>query len=419
MPRTSTFGSRATPDVSHSTGSHRGGGGRGSALRRRLSPAPTYTGNVLSRSFQSARSMGYDGGGMAEFILNPRRAARAPARCKAAVVSPAGWFETETEDIGAMGCQIVSPRLVKKDELLQLVVSHEGVGESLLVNGRIAWVSDQPPWRVGVAFDEASRRESARWFERLVAACPGLRAHARVPERIGTDSPVYLAAPPRFVLDFTADEAALLRAIGSGARIDELMARLPDRAAAQRALFSLIARQAVTFQRGHAAHPDSWKRILSELEASLAVEALGSPGPSLDSRGGTRGHEPAASPAPGGAGAAGPAAPPAGAATSAASAAAPSSRGEGEAIEVEGWTVETRHPVQAPTRPSAGSAWRGGRVERSAEAQAALDRAVAEIQGGSVQGAIALLRRALSLAPGDPEIAHLLGELAFKDRPPT
>jgi hypothetical protein len=38
------------------------------------------------------------------------------------------------------------------------------------------------------------------------------------------------------------------------------------------------------------------------------------------------------------------------------------------------------------------------------------------VAAGEINGAIALLRRALVLAPGDAEIAAMLGKLAFKDR---
>ena len=175
-----------------------------------------------------------------------------------------------------MGCQLVSPKLVHRGELVKLHVTNAKVEEPLDVAGRVAWVSPQSPWRVGVAFDGAALQQTTRWFELLVAAYPGLGGYRRVPDRIRADSTVYLGPPPKFLLDFNCDEAELLRAIASGARLDELMARLRDCwPAAQRALFSLIARQAVTFQRGHAVHPDSWKKILTDVEASLAIEAMG------------------------------------------------------------------------------------------------------------------------------------------------
>jgi Flp pilus assembly protein TadD len=55
---------------------------------------------------------------------------------------------------------------------------------------------------------------------------------------------------------------------------------------------------------------------------------------------------------------------------------------------------------------------------RGPEAQAAFERALAQAESGDVSGAVSLLRRALALSPGDPEIAEALGKLAFKDRLP-
>ncbi len=372
---------------------------------------------------------------MAEFIVNPRRVPRAPARCRAAVVSPQGWFEAETEDIGSMGCQVVSPKLVHKGDHVQLVVTNQEVGEQLKVNGRVAWVSPQAPLRVGIAFDEGSLKESAHWFDRLVVTHPGLGGFRRVPDRIRADATVYLGPPPRFLLDFNGEEAMLLRAIASGARIDELMARLRDRwAAGQRALFSLLARGALTFVRGQAVHPDSWKKILTDVEASLAVESMGqdssmaapvaAPPPTYQ----RAAERPTATPPP----------------------VERSQRGMARAYE-SGWAAQQAHdpsrvvelehdegpPLeiaasgagQAWTEPGramtpnaditgAGGGWRKAPRHRSGEAQAVYDRALLELHAGRVNGAIALLRRALALAPGDPDIAAQLGELAFKDRMP-
>jgi hypothetical protein len=364
--------------------------------------------------------------GMAEFIVNPRRSPRAPARCRAAVSSTQGWFEAETEDIGATGCQLVSPKLVRKGDIVQLAVTNEKVAEPLKVSGRVAWVSPQAPWRVGIAFDDG-QKDGARWFEALIAAYPGLGGYRRVPDRIRADSTVYLGPPPKFLVDFSGDEAMLLRAISSGARLDELMARLRDRwPAAQRALFSLIARQVVTFQRGQAVHPESWKKVLSEVEASLAVEEMGKGGPPA-----VVAPPPAFEPIRPGRPelAAPPAAPrayqsswpvtaphdPGGLELPPDDSAPPLEVVRPGSTPLPGWAEAVRTPPPQADFAGAGVGWRKSRT-RSPEAQAVFDRALAELKAGSVNGAIALLRRALALAPGDPEIAAALGKLAFKDR---
>ncbi len=410
---------------------------------------------------------------MAEFIVNPRRAPRAPARCRTAVVSASGSFEAETEDIGAYGCQVVSPRGVRKGDSVRITIANDKVPGPLQVTGHVAWVSSRFPWRVGIAFDEGAIPETSAWFQRLIDAHPGLQTLRRLPDRIPVEAVVYLGAPPRFVVDFTEDEAALLRAISSGARIDDLMARFRSRGAAiERALFSLIARSAITLVRGQAVHPSRWKGILDEVEALLAVESMGMgpktliappPDPAFEPRAPTPPPIPPPAPAPG------PRATPP----------APNPRaGPPEPIvlpfdtargrktplpgdlpppvsrfgtlpqdpspvfdlpEDSGLTIEVEEPTPraAPTpapdaaatggleasasKPDAegkGGGRRTSGTARSGEAQATFDRARAEFLSGNVNGAIALLRTALAQAPGDPEIAEILGRLAFRDRDP-
>lgn len=395
---------------------------------------------------------------MAQFIENPRRAPRAPIRCRAVVVSHTGSFECETEDISSRGCQLVSTKFMRKGDVIQLTVTNDKVPEPLHVAGHVAWVSAQAPFRVGIAFDEPSVREGTRWFERVLAAYPGLAGFHRVPDRIPTDATVYLGPPPRFLLDFSPDEASLLRAIGSGTRIDELQARLRDRwPAAQLALFSLLARQAVTLVRGHAFQPDAWKKVLAEVEAALAVESLGKfelaapvasptppPRPAAASAPARRAEGPSATPVPvpqrkspgqAPAPAATPAVPP----WETRTVQNPSRMldlpdDDGPPLEIDtrapltpARTAEAGHDPGTPGEPAArgpkrdfkgaGVGWRTARA-RSAEAQGVFDHALAEIHAGNTSAALALLRKALQLAPGDPEIAGALGKLAFKDRGP-
>ena len=220
---------------------------------------------------------------MAEFIVNPRRAPRAPARCRAAVVSTQGWFEAETEDIGSMGCQVVSPKLVRKGELVQLARDErEGRGAA---QGDRARRVGEPAGAAGASGSRSTTGRRRRAPAGSSCSSPPTRGSAGSGgSRTGSapTRPSTSGRRPRFLLDFNGDEAMLLRAIASGARIDELMARLRDRwPAAQRALFSLIARQALTFQRGQAVHPESWKKILTDVEASFAVESMGKGDPAV------------------------------------------------------------------------------------------------------------------------------------------
>lgn len=310
---------------------------------------------------------------MVEFIANPRRSPRTPARCRARIVSAAATFEAATEDVGRHGCQVIAPRLVRAGEPVQVTLSDARVSAPLTVAGRVAWASAQAPWRLGIAFDEAQARATARFVGDLLQAYPALTPAPRFPDRIPLDASVYLAAPPRLVVDFTRDEVDLLRAVASGARIDELLARFRERwPAMQTALYSLLTRHHLTFARGAAVLPETWRKILADLEAVLAAEALEEADAPTPPPGWSRAAVPAPTPAP--------AAPPA----------------------------AERTPAPAPATRA-----------RAPEAQECLERALAEAGRGQTAAAVALLRRALALAPGDPEIADALGHVAFTGRRPA
>jgi len=210
-----------------------------------------------------------------EFIANPRRGPRAPVRCSARVIAAAATFDGHTEDVGSHGCQVISPKLIRKGEPVRVTLSDVRVRERLAVAGRVAWASLEAPFRVGIAFDEAQLRSSKRFVGELLQAYPSLTPPPRVPARIPLDAWVYLAAPPRLVVDFSRAEVSLLRAVASGARIDDLLARFHDCwPATQGALYSLLARRHVTLSRGAAVLPEAWRKLLADLEGTLEVEAL-------------------------------------------------------------------------------------------------------------------------------------------------
>lgn len=330
---------------------------------------------------------------MLGYIVNPRRALRAPARCPAHVVAVGAAFHAVTEDVGARGCQVVAPGPVPSQERVRVKLQGGPGGRPLEVKGRVAWVSERAPWRVGIAFDEREVRESTRWMEKLLGENPALAPASRVPSRIPLESVVYLAAPPRLVVDFSEDEVTLLRAIASGARMDELHARLRSRwDEAQRALFSLLARQAVTFFRGAAVHPDAWRRILADHESAFAAASLersppsGYPSrpPSPEETAAARSEarrleiRPATTPAP--------------------------ERGRAHA------TVAARPAADAPPQRREPPPW-----GRSAEAHRCYEHALQEVEAGRPSGAVPHLRRALALAPGDAEIAGTLLGLLSRD----
>lgn len=202
---------------------------------------------------------------MLAFLENPRRAPRLLARCWAAVTSARGAFDAETEDVGAMGCRLSSPRVVSAGEPILLRLYAQGLSDGLRVPARIAWTSLVHPWRLGVAFDPDARRSTEAWIGRLLEATPGLPASPRVPARIAFRAGVWLGPPPRFVVDLSPEELELLRAIGAGTTVGDLHQRFHQQwTTLQPAFFSLLARRLATLQRGGSVHPIAWRALLRE-----------------------------------------------------------------------------------------------------------------------------------------------------------
>lgn len=197
----------------------------------------------------------------ADYVKNPRRSPRAQASCLASITAAAGRFEGTTEDLNGYGCRLVSPRLVRKGEPIQLVLSHPLMTSKLRTNGRVVWTTNASPWRLGVSFDEASRADSERWFSQLLTAGEFSRS-TKVPDRIPLATVVYLGSPPRYVFDVTSEELAVLQTIGAGMTIFDLLAAFPEqRSMVERALFSLLAQRLATLSRGISVHPNAWKHV--------------------------------------------------------------------------------------------------------------------------------------------------------------
>ncbi|MGB8930651.1 MAG: PilZ domain-containing protein [Anaeromyxobacteraceae bacterium] len=362
---------------------------------------------------------------MADFVFNPRRAPRAPVRCRAEIAGADGArWESETEDVGPRGCQIVAPHRRPLGEPLQLTLSADGLPRTLSVGGKVAWIGAAQPWRLGVAYAEQDAAVAIDWYDALAERTPELAAYRGVPERISTDATIFLGPPPRLVVDFTNDEIQILRCMGSGISVGELRARLKDVwPRAQHALFSLIVRRHVVLARGASVLPGAWKEILAALEVTLAADELErssrSPPPAVAPVSTKSAALPPVPPAP----APAPAPAPRAAPTPTPSAPA------GPPTRVISPSRETRASMRAIDAGSgwgghepradfegAGVGWRSQSRPRSPEADGLFRQATHEADAGKVEAAIALLRQALQLSPGDPEIAALLGRLAFRDR---
>jgi PilZ domain len=358
---------------------------------------------------------------LSRYIENLRRSPRVPTRCTVALTRRGDGCKAETEDIGPGGCLVVTPLPLQLGEPVMLHIESEQVAQPLRVRGRVAWVGGGDHLRAGISFTDerlASRSDPASWFQALCEAEPRIAARlADVPERIAYDAPLYLRPPPTFIVDFTPEELAVLGTLDTGITVEEVLAHPDAGPHADRVIFALLARRAITLAPMDAVPAWQWRPVL---ERALG-RPLGPPrrAPPLP--------PPPRAPAVAAAAAARPDILPAAGATPGSSApplaAAPPQRAvpAPSAPQPHAATHEGAAPATAgapPRRastlimPSPGAPPR----LRLREAQECFDQAKAAVEANDLQAAIALLRRALTLAPGDPEIATLLGQMAFKDR---
>lgn len=182
---------------------------------------------------------------MAEFIQNPRRVPRAPVRCEARIaLADGGYWASPTSDYGPHGCQVLSPMPLAPGTRVFVELVNERVPEPVGLAGRVAWRAKDPPWRMGVHFDESSFGAAGGFFERLAAAYPGIDAYDRAPDRIPEDAPLAPAPPPESRPPLTEDEEELLVLVGAGARAGALGASFAGgRDRAVHAMFALLARR--------------------------------------------------------------------------------------------------------------------------------------------------------------------------------
>lgn len=336
-----------------------------------------------------------------DFLDNPRRFPRVPARLRVGVSARGDGFQAVTEDVGPGGCLLVSPRPLAAGLMVRLAIDADGASHELLsVAGRVAWVRADERLRAGVAFD-ARQPGAVRpddWFRRFLAAEPGLASRmVRAPERLHLDAPLYLLPPPRHIVDFTGEEAELLRRLENGATLRQLISAMPEgRATLGRPLFSLFEKRALTLAMGQSAPSWQWREVLARLEEEGVLAPL------------PQAARPAEAPRP------------------AARAPMPPVLRRSISTPVPG-SIPAVHvapaerlapaPVVAPREPAVPVAVPfASRLSRPPAAQEALDKAREKVAGGDVHAAISLLRRAIHLSPRDPEIASLLGSLAFRGR---
>jgi hypothetical protein len=261
-----------------------------------------------------------------------------------------------------------------------------GVG-TVQLHGRVAWVSPQAPWRVGVAFAAGDLTKAAQWLEGVRRNAPELFPARRTPERVALEAMFYLGQVPRLV-DFGEEDLTFLGRVGTGLRLGEVRTSAGrEWPALHRRFFALLEQGHLTLSRAAASHPGDWKHILGGFATGPGAGPVRRPA------------GPEASPFP--------------------SPSAPADRASPTPVPVPAPTpapVAAVTPVPAarsgqaaPDFTGAGVGWRAPATSRSPEAEAIFRLALAEIEAGRTHQALALLRRALGLAPGDPEIAGAIG----------
>ena len=310
------------------------------------------------------------------FVQNPRKFPRVQAKYRVVVSHGGAGWSAETFDVSATGCQIITPRPMQVGTVAKLVIEVPALPQPLSVFGTVAWVADQGRIRAGILFAERQPDgDPAAWFKKLLASQPGIeRSMRRFPERLPMETKLFLRPPPQFIFDFGPDEVALLKALGDGITIADLV-RTGRFSAAQvaRMVFALLEQRVITLSLGEAAPAWKWKAALADFE----------------SQGGERQPPPPSSPRP---------APP------------PVARPAPAHQAVVPPPAAPAPVALAPDAPPSPP------VVRPPEAQECLDLAASAVSMGEISTAIGLLRRGLQLSPRDPEISALLGQLAFRDR---
>ncbi len=359
---------------------------------------------------------------MPEYLENPRRVPRVEVRCEARILLASGVVDTTTEDIGSRGCRVVLPAPARRGDPVGLALSAPRYPLTLRVDGRVAWVSAQAPWQTGIAYAAQVLPEAARWYEGLRQSAPELFTLRRPLQRLPVDGMIFLGPVPHLT-SFREDELTVLRTIGTGIQVGELRTAL-SRAwpRMHRALFTLVAQGHVILSRALATHPLRWKHILGEpLRATGELPAPEADDDELELV--TGGPDPIANAL------AGPATPLSSRTTSklpVVRGGAPASRRMAEAIEPNDFSLAPAAPPRRAPAPQAApppvprpaAPAPAPTRHRPPEADELLKLALAELEAHRAHGALALLRRALSLAPGDPEIASAIGRAMRRDDVP-
>ena len=178
---------------------------------------------------------------------------------------PGGGFRAAgTLDFGPQGCQLFAPRPYHRGEPVKLVLSSERLEEELAVTGTVAWAANKEPWHLGVAFDAACLHAASRWFDLLAAAYPGLADYGASPRELELAATLRLGPVPTVPPELGAADAALLREVGDGVTVAELLRRQDTASpAAAGPIFALLGRGLITLDPAGVSAAGEWAPILA------------------------------------------------------------------------------------------------------------------------------------------------------------
>lgn len=202
---------------------------------------------------------------MGNDVLNPRRAPRVPARYTVELRHRFSSWAGETEDVGPAGCQIVTPRMLSRGRDVHIKLRADGLDHPVKLEGRVVWTRPEEPARIGVAFSPSSGE--CGWFDKVLAADPvAARILARTPERLPGGARLFLGVPPIHLVDFSADELAVLRAAAGGLTVESLSRALGEAfERARGALFSLVARRFVVLDAVSSVPAHRWRHVIGDV----------------------------------------------------------------------------------------------------------------------------------------------------------
>lgn len=194
-------------------------------------------------------------------ILNPRRSPRVLLRCAVEIRHHLGHWRGETEDIGAGGCQLVTPLVLEPGSEVKLSITWPTLLRTVEVAGRVIWERSEPPRRLGIAFEAVGAERV--WLAALVQSNLKKRGVSSAPARLPRAAHLYLGTAPARVVDFTPVEFDILRRVGPGTTADALArsfgGELQDRT--RGALFALLARRCLVLDPT-SSNAASWRDLL-------------------------------------------------------------------------------------------------------------------------------------------------------------